>query len=119
MSKQQTQLNSIAYTVILLTVVTAFIHLYLSFQFPEGPDPAFLLNGIGYLLLVTAIYAPLPVLARYRSWLCWILIAYTALTITLWIFFGATTPIAYIDKAVEIGLIPLAWLEARRFAENE
>ncbi len=117
MSEQRTQLNSIAYGVIILTAITAFIHLYLSFQFPDGPDLAFLLNGIGYLALMGAIYAPIPLLARYRSLLCWLLIAYTALTIVLWFFFGANVWYAYLDKAVEIALILFVWLETRRFSE--
>ena len=117
MSQQRAQLNSIAYGVILLAAITALIHLYLSLQFPNGPDFAFLLNGIGYLVLVGAIYAPIPLLARYRSLFCWLLIAYTALTIVLWFFFGANVWYAYVDKAVEIALILFVWLETRRFSE--
>ena len=117
MSQQRPQLNSITYGVIILTAITAFIHLYLSFQFPNGPDLTFLLNGIGYLALIGAIYAPIPFLARYRSLFCWLLIAYTALTILLWFFFGANAWYAYLDKAVEIALILFAWLETRRFSE--
>jgi hypothetical protein len=52
MHAKQPYLNSIAYGVIVLTLITAISHLYLSFQFPNGPDPAFLLNGIGYLGLL-------------------------------------------------------------------
>ena len=116
MSKQRPHLNSIAYSVIILTTITALIHLYLSFQFPNGPDPAFLLNAIGYFTLLSAIYAPLPGLARYRSLCCWLLIAYAALTIVLWLFFGANSWIAYVDKAVEVALILLVWAETRRFS---
>lgn len=109
-------LNSIAYGVIILTLITAVIHLYLSFQFPDGPDPAFLLNGIGYVVLLAAIYAPAPALARYRSLLCWVLIGYTALTIALWLLFGANSAVAYFVKTVEAGLILLLWTETRRFS---
>lgn len=118
MSKQRPPLNSIAYGVILLTTITALIHLYLSFQFPNGPDPAFLLNAIGYFALLIAIYAPFSLLARYRSLCCWLLIAYTALTIVLWLFFGANSWIAYIDKSVEVLLILLVWAETRRFSAD-
>lgn len=117
MSQQSTQLNTIAYGVIILAAITAFIHLYLSFQFPDGPDLAFLLNGIGYLALVGAIYAPIPLLARYRGLFCWLLIAYTALTILLWFFFSDNWRLGSFDKAVEIALIFFTWLETRRFSE--
>lgn len=116
MREKQSYLNSIAYGVIILTLITALIHLYLSFQFPEGADPAFLLNGIGYVALLVAIYAPIPVLAPYRSLTCWILIGYTALTIALWLFFGANSLLAYFVKLVEISLILLLWTETRRFS---
>jgi len=42
------------------------------------------------------------------------LIGYTALTIFLWILLGARTPIGYIDKIIEVALISLLLLDARR-----
>ena len=116
MYEKQPYLNSIAYGVILLTLSTALIHLSQSFQFPEGPDRVFLLNAIGYIVLLAAIYTPLPMLARYRSRVTWVLIGYTTLTIALWLFFGARSVTAYIDKAIEVGLILLLWAETRRFS---
>lgn len=116
MRKQKPQVYSIAYGVIILTMITALIHLYLSFQFPNGPDPAFLLNAIGYMVLLGAIYMPFAGLARYRILSCWLLIVYTALTIVLWFFFGANSWIAYLDKSVEVLLILLLWAETRRFS---
>lgn len=116
MREKQSYLNSIAYGVIILTLITALIHLYLSFQFPEGPDPAFLLNAIGYMALLAVIYAPIPSLAPYRNIACWVLIGYTALTIALWLFFGANSLLAYFVKLVEVGLILLLWTETRRFS---
>lgn len=116
MYEKKPYLNSIAYGVIILTLITAFIHLYLSFQFPEGPDPAFLLNAIGYVALLLAIYAPIPALVPYRSIACWVLIGYTALTIALWLFFGANSLLAYFVKLVEVVLLLLLWTETRRFS---
>lgn len=95
--------------IITLTLGTAFIHLQLAF-----PDPVFILNGIGYLTLLAALYLPIPRVARYRSAVRWLLMGYTALTIFLWVLFGARIPIGYIDKAIEIALILLLLLEARR-----
>ena len=113
------QRNSVAYGVIGLTVITALIHLSISFQLADGSGLVFLLNGIGYLALLAAIYGPIGFLARYRSLLCWVLLAYTMLTVVLWLFIGARgSVLAYVDKVVEIGLIFLLWLEARRFSEQ-
>ncbi len=92
----------------LLTLATALIHLQLAF-----PDPAFILNGLGYLALLAALYLPHPRVARYRNLLRWVLVGYAALSILLWIFLGARTPIGYIDKAIEISLIALLLLDAR------
>src|SRR3712207_9384691 len=84
--------------IVALTLGTASIHLSLNF-----PDPAFILNGLGYLSLLAALYLPVPRPARYRNIVRWVLIGFTALTILLWILLGARTPIGYIDKAIEIG----------------
>ena len=90
-----------------LTLATALIHLQLDF-----PDPVFILNGLGYLTLLAALF--LPGLARYRNTVRLALIGYAALTIFLWILLGARTPIGYIDKVIEIALICLLILDARR-----
>jgi hypothetical protein len=39
------------YAIIVLTLITAFLHLAAALDkqlFPDGPDPLFLLNGLGY-----------------------------------------------------------------------
>ena len=101
--------NALQAGIVLLTLATALIHLQLAF-----PDPVFILNGLGYLALLAALYLPIPQVARYRNAVRWVLIGYTALTIFLWILFGARIPIGYIDKAIEVALIALLLLEARR-----
>lgn len=95
--------------IILLTLATAIIHLTLAF-----PDAVFILNGLGYLALLAALYLPVPQLAGYRSLARWVLVGYTALTIFLWVLFGMRTPIGYIDKLIEVALISLLLIEARR-----
>jgi hypothetical protein len=99
--------NALRAGVVLLTLGTAVIHLQLAF-----PDPAFILNGLGYLALLAALY--LPGLARYRNVVRLVLIGYTALIIFLWVLFGARIPIGYIDKAIEVALISLLLLDAHR-----
>ena len=72
----------------------------------------FILSGLGYLALLAALY--LPSLARYRNVVRLALIGYAALIIFLWVLFGARIPIGYIDKAIEVALILLLLLDARR-----
>lgn len=96
--------------VVVLAFGTAIIHLYLgSLGFP-----LFLLNGLGYLALVAALYLPIPRLARYRGTVRWALIGYAALTIVLWVLVGARTPIGYADKLIEIAMIALLLVEGRQ-----
>lgn len=102
--------NPLKIGVILLTLGTAAIHLYLGLL----GFPLFVLNGLGYLALLAALYLPLPQLDRYRNLARWALVGYTALTIFLWILVGARTPIGYVDKLIEVALIALLVLEARR-----
>jgi hypothetical protein len=95
--------------IILLVIATAAIHLSLGI-----PNflVMFILNGIGYLILVTALY--LPQLQRYRRLIRWALIAFAAVTIVGWIAIGARTTIGYLDKVIEVVLIILLMIEMRQ-----
>ncbi len=105
----KTQMGALQWGIILLTIATAVIHFSLLF-----PDVLFILNGLGYLALLAALYLPIPQLANYRHWVRWALLGYTALTVILWVIMGSRTPLAYIDKAIEVILIILLWLESRQ-----
>ena len=94
--------------IILLTVATALIHIILAI--PEGLV-MFYLNGIGYLVLVTALY--LPQLRRWRGLIRIAFIAYTMVTIIAWVFIGERTTIGYLDKLIEVALVVLLSVEAR------
>jgi hypothetical protein len=95
--------------IVVLTIITALVHLSLNF-----PDPVFILNGLGYLTLLAALYLPVPQLESRRHLVRWALVGFTALTIFLWILFGMRGPLGYADKAIEIFLILLLLLDARR-----
>lgn len=99
--------------VVVLTLATALIHLYLGLQ----GLPLFVLNGLGYIALLAALYLPVPQLARYHELARWVLVGYAALTIFLWILVGARTLIGYADKVIEVALIALLlvdWRASRR-----
>lgn len=95
--------------IIVLTVATALTHISLLF-----PDPVFIMNGLGYLGLLGALYLPIPMLAPYRRQIRWLLIGYTLLTIGLWLVFGERSWIGYVNKLSEVVLIALLLLEQRR-----
>jgi len=95
-----------------LALTTAIIHIVLAVPLTLV---GFYLNGLGYIVLAAALY--LPQLRGYRRRLRWLLMRYTALTIVLWVALGQPyTSIGYIDKAVELALLGLLWLDHRNSA---
>ncbi len=100
--------------IIILTVATALIHFRQAFLFPT-PDPLFILNGLGYLGLLAALYLPIPQLSGYKRIIRFALIGFTALTFVLFFILtgGVGTSIAYIDKTIEAILIVLLAIESR------
>jgi hypothetical protein len=76
----------------------------------------FLLNGIGYLVLVTALY--LPQLRSYQPIVRWLLIIFAAVTIIMYFAIAGLrpNPVGLLTKAVEIALIVLLLIEGRRAA---
>jgi len=97
-SKRLSQMRFLRLGIIVLTALTAVVHLVLAFgtfwvRF-QGPAPAhsspegllmiavlFLLNCVGYLVLVIALY--MRRLQRFQRLTRWLLIGYTALTMVL------------------------------------
>jgi hypothetical protein len=78
----------------------------------------FLLNGIGYLVLVTALY--LPQLRQYQPIVRWLLIIFAAVTITMYFAISGfhINPIGFLTKAVEITLIILLLIDGRQSARS-
>src|SRR5918995_1259935 len=95
--------------VVLLTLIAAAVHLSLLF-----PDPAFILNGLGYLMLLAALYLPVPWLVAHRRAVRWALIGYAALTILLWTAIGERNALGYLTTADEVALVLLLLIESRR-----
>src|SRR5215207_2696670 len=95
--------------VVVLTVITAIVHLSLLF-----PDPVFILNGLGYLTLLAALYLPIPRLVPYRRVVRLTLIGYATLTILLWVAIGERSLLGYSTTADEVALVILLLIEGRR-----
>ena len=92
-----------------LTMATALMHFFLVF-----PSLLFMLNGVGYVVLLAALYLPMAQLAGYHRQIRWALMAYTAVTIVAWVAIGQRDLYAYANKLIEIVLIVLLWLESRQ-----
>jgi peptidoglycan/LPS O-acetylase OafA/YrhL len=103
--------------IVVLTLATALIHFWLGIALgPPGLTPfplLFYLNGLGYLVLLAALY--LPSLRAFRQRIRWLLIIYTALTIVMWFVLSPDRDLeGYLDKALEGVLIVLLVIDDRR-----
>lgn len=120
------QLNTRRYAIIVLVLVTAALHFLAATDrrlFPDGPDPLFMLNALGYLGLLAAYFLPIEFLQRMHRSVQWALLAYVSLTILAWIVIwvgmnvvAAGVPFFSLDslygvpaKLVEVALLFLLW----------
>lgn len=106
--------------VALLTLATAGIHLYLGgvLGFSAGlirPINDFVLNGAGYLALLVLFFLPGLSPARRRL-VGRALMVYATATVAGWAVMGARISVAYLTKAIEVGLIVLLVVDDRRRA---
>jgi hypothetical protein len=105
------------WAIILVTLVTAAIHMSFFFPNPKG-EWIFLLNGLGYLGLLGLLYLPIGLPQAIHRLVRPAFIGYALLTIALYVFFSLQMnnwslwqgPIV---KALEIILIALLWSEGR------
>jgi hypothetical protein len=121
--------------IIVLAALTAAVHFYLAYitfvLIAQGPLPPgataeallpfaslFLLNGIGYLVLVAALY--MSRLQRFQWFTRLVLIGYTLLTIVAWYVLAASRAnlFDYSDKLIEAGLIVLLLIEGRQTRQS-
>ena len=109
MNTGNTKFGALQIGIILLAVATAVIHIVLAI--PENLV-MFYLNGAGYLGLTAALF--LPQFEVMRGKVRWVLLGFTAVTVIGWVAIGARTPVAYIDKVIELALIALLWVEGRQ-----
>jgi hypothetical protein len=111
-------LGPIQYGIIALAIATALIHILLALGTSDITTKImFTLNGLGYIALVAALY--LPRFAAHRRIIRWALMAFAAVTLLGWVVIGERNAVAYVDKAIEVALIVLLWLEHRQQAALE
>ncbi len=94
-----------------LTLATASIHASLG-------GLLFTANAIGYVVLATAMVAPLALASRLRAVVRISLAGYAATTILGWAIQGPFYSTAYVAKAIELVLIVLLAIEFDRFDGN-
>lgn len=116
MEAAQSRSSALKIGIVLLALATAGIHLFLALR--AAPDMMtvipFTLNFIGYITLLAALYLPLPFARTHRKLVRYAFIAYTVVTIVLWVALGMANPvpyIGYIDKAIEVLLVILLLFE--------
>jgi hypothetical protein len=95
----------------LLTLATAIIHITLLF-----PDVLFILNGLGYLVLLALYFLPIQFARANHNLIRWVFIGYTAVTIVLWAvmnFPDHYNVLGFVTKAIEAVLIILLLADRR------
>jgi len=119
MTQSTVRIGALQIGVIVLTLATALIHLWLGIlQLTMGimGGVMFVANAAGYVGLVGALYLTLPIdfLTKNRSLVRWTLVAFAAVTILGWVAIGSRDMLGYIDKIIEVVLIALLVIEARQ-----
>ncbi len=76
------------YVIIILTLITTFLHFAAALDqqlFPEGPDPLFILNGLGYLGLLGAYFLPISFFQQRHELVRRGFMLYAIVTIVAWL----------------------------------
>ncbi len=103
--------------IIVTTVITAVIHLFLG-------QPLFILNGLGYLGLLAAYFLPVPFLQQHHRLIRWVFAAYTLVTIVLYFVFHPggvwqEDGLGVATKLVEVILLLLLIFDGQTAATEE
>jgi hypothetical protein len=83
------KLTNRSYGIIIAALVTALMHLLAAFDkqlFPDGADPLFILNAIGFLGLLGAYILPIPFFQQRHNLVRQGMIGFAIITIGAWIF---------------------------------
>jgi hypothetical protein len=74
--------------ILIFGLITAFAHLAAAFDkqlFPDGPDPLFILNGLGYLGLLGAYFLPISFFQERHDLVRRGFILFAFITIVAWL----------------------------------
>jgi hypothetical protein len=121
MQTNQVKFGPLQIGIVLLTLVTAAVHLILlnimMVNIKGSIDLLFTLNGLGYLALLVAYFIPVPVAKNNHNLVRWVYMGFTILTILAWVAMGTKSgpgaSLGYFTKIVEVALVVLLWLDRR------
>ena len=116
------KLTGTRYGILITALITAVLHIAAAIDkqlFPEGPDPLFILNGLGYLGLLGAYFLPIPFFQQKHNLVRQGMIVFAIITILAWVwiwviqyviiggenFFGHDSVYGIPAKLAEIALI--------------
>lgn len=108
--------STLNWVIAILTIITAVIHLGLAFILTGAFQILFILNGIGYLVLLWALLRPPAFLAGRSNLVHYLFILFTAVTIIGYFVVNGFKPGDYLgllDKLVEVLLIAALFLRLR------
>jgi hypothetical protein len=101
---------------VILGSIAGLIHWYLLIDFFDIP---FLLNGLGFFVLVAAFILKPPIIAGHRRLFHYLFIGYTAVTVLAWTAVGARNAIGFASAIVELGLILVLWQHLRAVERDQ
>ena len=94
--------------VVVLALATAYIHYTLG-------GMMFMANALGYVVLAALMVVPIAIVSRYRWVVRALLLGFTIITILGWVVMGARIDLAYLTKAIELGLVAALVIEMWRY----
>ena len=107
------QIGALQVAIAVCILATAFLHLYAAIQPDEDFRWWFLLNGLGYLGLLTVFF--LPRFAPRHYGISFLLMGYAVFTIVFWFMLGSPDEmVGYITNGIELVLAVLAFYESWR-----
>lgn len=115
METSQSKLGWVQFGIMITAVITAVIHLYIGITLPST---LFILNGIGYLVLLIGLFVQFSLAQKNRSLIRWVLMGFAAVTIVAWLAIGDKSwpsgALGYVTKFDEIILLALLWMDRSR-----
>jgi hypothetical protein len=107
------QISALQVAIAVCTLAIAFTHLYIGIQLNQISCFWFLLNGLGYLGLLTVFFLPRFALGHDR--ISFLLMGYALFTIILWFVLGRPNElVSFITSAMTLVLAVLAFYEGVR-----
>ena len=107
--------KSLQTAILILGAITTVIHFALAFVFGSF-DAIFLMNGLGYIVLLWALLKTPAFLAGLKALIPWATILFTLVTIILFFVFNAETgygPLGLFTKFDEVLLIVAVFMYSR------